>query len=42
MARNQPCFGKIGIDLGYYNGDRVFPRTVTNRNSALYLYNNHF
>ena len=42
MARIQPCLRKLGFDLGYYNGDRVFPRTVTNRDSALYLYNNHF
>ena len=42
MARIQPCLRKLGIDLGYYNGDRVFPRMVTNRDSALYLYNNHF
>ena len=42
MARIQPCLGKLGIDLGYYNGDRVYPRTVTNRESALFLYNNHF
>ena len=41
-ARIQPCLKKLGIDLGYYNGERVFPRTVTNRDSALYLYNNHF
>ena len=42
MARIQPCLRKLGIDLGYSNGDRVFPRTVTNRDTALYLYNNHF
>ena len=30
MARIQPCLKKLGIDLGYYNGERVFPRTVTN------------
>ena len=42
MARIQTCVRKLGIDLGYYNVDRVFPRTVTNRDSALYLYNNHF
>ena len=42
MARIQPCLKKLGIDLGYYNGERVFPRTVKNRDSALYLYNNHF
>ena len=42
MARIQPCLKKLDIDLGYYNGERVFPRTVTNRDSALYLYNNQF
>ena len=42
MARIQPCLKKLGIDLGYYNGERLFPRTVTNGDSALYLYNNHF
>ena len=42
MARIQPCLRKLGIDLGYYNGDRVFPRTVANRDSALYLYKSHF
>ena len=42
MARIQPCLKKLGIDLGYFNGDIVFPRTVTNRDTALYLYNNHF
>ena len=41
-ARIQPCLKKLGINLGYYNDDRVFPRSVTNRDSALYLYNNHF
>ena len=42
MARIQPCLRNLGIDLGYYNIDRVFPRTVTNRDSALYFYNIHF
>ena len=42
MARIQPCLRKLDIDLGYYYGERVFPGTVTNRDSALYLYNNHF
>ena len=42
MARIQPCLKKLGIDLGYYNGERVFPRTVVNRDSALFLFNNHF
>ena len=42
MARIQPCLKKLDFDLGYFNGDRVFPRTVTNRDSGLYLYNIHF
>ena len=42
MARIQPFCRANNINLGYYNKDRVFPRTVTNRDSALYLYKNHF
>ena len=42
MARVKPFCSANSFNLGYYNNDRVFPRTVTNRNSALYLYNNHF
>ena len=42
MARIQPFCRANNIYLGYFNNDRVFPRTVTNRDSALYLYNNHF
>ena len=41
-ARIQPfCRANI-IKLGYYNDDRVFPRSAISRDSALYLYNNHF
>ena len=42
MARIQPCLKKLGVNLGYYNGDKVFPRTVTNRNIALFLVNIQF
>ena len=42
MARIQPFCRANNIILGYYNNDRVFPRTVTSRDSALYLYNIHF
>ena len=41
-ARIQPCLRKLGIDLGYWYGERVFPRSVTNRDSALFLFDNHF
>ena len=41
MARSQPfCRANI-INLGYFDGTRVFPRSVTDRNNALFLYNNH-
>ena len=42
MARIQPCLRKLGNILGYFNGERVFHRTITNRDSALYLYFIHF
>ena len=42
MARIQPCLRKMGIDLGYYNGERIFLRSVTDRNKALFLYYNHY
>ena len=42
MARLQPCLRKLNIDLGYFNGDRAYTKTVTNRDGALYLCNNHF
>ena len=41
-ARIQPFCRLNNINLGYYDGDRVFPRSATERNNALYLYNNHF
>ena len=41
-ARIQPFRKANNVNLGYFNGDGVYPRSVTNRNSALYLYNNHF
>ena len=41
-ARIQPFCRANQINLGYYNEDRVFPRNFTNRDCALYLYNNHF
>ena len=41
-ARIHPFCRANNINLGYYNEDRVFPRSVTNRDSALFFYNNHF
>ena len=41
-ARIQPICIANNINLGYYDGERVFPRLVTDRNNALFLYNNHY
>ena len=41
-ARVQPFCKANNINLGYWDGERVFPRSVTNRDSALFLFNNHF
>ena len=42
MARIQPFFRAKNINLGYYDGTRVFLRSVTERNIALKLHNIHF
>ena len=41
-ARIQPFCRANNNNLGYYDGERVFLRSVTERNNALYLYKNHF
>ena len=41
-ARIQPFCRANNINSGFYNEDRVFPRSVTNRDNALFLYSNHF
>ena len=41
-ARIQPIFRAKNINIGYFDGIRVFLRSVTDRNNALFLYNNHF
>ena len=41
-ARIQPFCRANNINLRYYDGERVFPRSVTDRNNALFLYNIHF
>ena len=39
-ARIQPFCRSNNINIEYYDGIRVFPKTVTDRNNALFLYNN--
>ena len=41
-ARNQPFCRSNNVNLGYWDGERVFPRSVTERNNALFFYNTHF
>ena len=41
-ARIQPFCRANKIDIGYFDGIGVFPRSVTDRNNALFLYNNDF
>ena len=41
-ARIQPFCRANYIDLGYYDGDGVFPRSIKNRDDPSFLYNNHF
>ena len=41
-ARIQPFCTSNNINLGNYDGERVFPRSVTDRNNALFLCNYHF
>ena len=41
-TRIQPfCRANIN-NIGYFDGIRIFPRTVTEKNIALYLHNNDF
>ena len=41
-AKIQPFCRAKYINLGYFDGERVFPRSVTGRNNALFLHNTHF
>ena len=41
-ARIQPFCKASNINLGYYDSERVFPRSVTDTKNALLLYKKHF
>ena len=41
-ARIQPLCRANIINLGYFDGIRVFTRSTTDPNNAEFLYNNHF
>ena len=40
--RNRPFCRADNSNLGYFDGKRVFPRSVTDRENSLFLYNNQF
>ena len=42
MAGIQPFFRANNFKLGYYDGIRVFPRSVIDSNNAFLLHNNDF
>ena len=41
-ATIQPFCRADIINLGYWDGERIFQRSVSNRDSGLFSYNNHF
>ena len=41
-ARIQPFCRKYNINIGYYDGYRVYPRYITEKNIALKIHNSHF
>ena len=41
-ARIQPICRKYNIKIGCYDGFRVFPRNVVEKNIGLYVHDNHF
>ena len=41
-TRNQPFCRKYNINIGCSDGTRRNPRNLTQRNTSLFLYNNHF
>ena len=41
-ARIQPFCRKYNINMGCFDGTRIYPRNLTQRNTSLFIYNNHF
>ena len=41
-ARLQPFCRKCNINIGCFDGTRINPRNLTQRNASLFIYNNHF
>ena len=41
-TRNQPICRKYNINIGCFDGTRINPRNITQRDAALKIHNNHF
>ena len=41
-ARIQPFCKKYNINIGCFDGTRINPRNLTQRDTSLFIYNNHF
>ena len=41
-ARIQPVCCKYNINIGYFIGARINPRNLTQRDTSLFIHNNHF
>ena len=41
-ARIQPICRKYNINIGYFNSKEIWPRTITHRDTAINIHNNHF
>ena len=41
-ARIQPFCKKYNINIGCFDGTRINPRNLTQRNTSFFIYNNHF
>ena len=41
-ATIQPFCKKYNINIGCFDGTRINPRNITQRNTSLFIYNNHF
>ena len=41
-ARIQPFCGKYDNNIGCFDGTRIKPGNITQRNTSLFIHNNHF
>ena len=41
-AKIQPFCRKHNINIGYFDGKEIWPRTITQRNTAVKIHNNNF